>query len=59
MTADGIAVKGKLQLECDVPCGDDKQAKGLALMYHVMVKDKWRLGVKGPEESRQSHERST
>ena len=30
MTVDGIAVKGELQLGCDVPCGDDGQARGLA-----------------------------
>ena len=59
MTVDGIAVKGELQLGCDVACGDDGQARGLAPMHHVVVKDKWRLGADGPEESGQSHRRST
>ena len=30
--ADGIAVKGEFQLGCDVPCGDDGQARGLVPM---------------------------
>ena len=42
---DGTVVKAELQLVCDVPCGDDGQARGLALMHHVVVKDKWRLGA--------------
>jgi len=29
------------------------------LKHHTVVKDKWRLGAKGPEESRRSHRRST
>ena len=59
MTVDGIAVKGELQLGCDVPCGDDEQARGLAPMHHAVVKYKWRLGAEGPEESGWSHGRST
>ena len=59
MTVDGIAVKGELQLVCDVACGDDGQASGLAPLHHEVVKDKWRLGAEGPEESRRSHRRST
>ena len=51
MTVDDIAVKGELQLGCDVPCGDDGQARGLAPMHHAVAKDRWRLGVEGPEES--------
>ena len=56
---DGTVVKGELQLVCDVPCGDDGQARGLAPMHHAVVKDKWRLGAEGLEESRWSHGRST
>ena len=51
MTVDGIVVKGELQLGCDVPCGDDGQARGLAPMHHAVAKDRWRLGVEGLEES--------
>ena len=40
MTVDGIAVKGELQLGCDVPCGDDGIARGLAPIHYVVVKDK-------------------
>jgi len=47
-------VKVELQLGCDGPCGDDKQAKGLAPMHHMVVKDKWSLGAEGPEEFGQS-----
>jgi len=52
-------VKGELQLGCDGPCGDDKQAKGLAPMHHMVVKDKWSLGAEGPEEFGRSHGQST
>jgi len=59
VTVDGIAVKGELQLGYDGPCGDDGQTGGLAPMQHAVVKDKWRLSAEGPEESGQSHGRST
>ena len=52
-------VMGELQLGCDGPCSDDRQARDLAPMHHAVVKDKWRLGAERPEESRQSHGRST
>ena len=57
--ADGIAVKGEFQLGCDVPCGEDGQARRLASMHHAVVKDKWRLDAKGSEEFGRSHGRST
>ena len=59
MTVDGIAVKGELQLGRDVACGDDGQARGLAPMHHAVVKDKWRLGAEGPEDSGRTHWQST
>ena len=52
-------VTSELQFECDGPCGDDGQARGLAPMHHAVVKDKWRLSVEGSEESGRSHGRST
>jgi hypothetical protein len=52
------AMKGKLQLGCDGPCGGDEQAR-LGARHHAVVQDKWRLGVDGPREARQSHTRST
>ena len=52
-------MKGELQLGCDLPCGDDGQARGLALMHYVVVKNKCRLGIEGPVKSRRSHGRST
>ena len=58
MTVDGVAVKGKLQLGCDVPCVDDGKARGLVPIHHG-VKDKWRIGAEGPEESGWSYGRST
>ena len=51
MTVDGIMVESELHLGCDVPCGDDGQARDLAPMHHVVVKDKWKLGAEGSEES--------
>jgi len=41
---------------CDGPCGDDGQARGLALMHHAVVKDNWRFGTEGPEKPERSHE---
>ena len=59
MTVDGIMVESELHLGCDVPCGDDGQERDLASMHHVVVKDKWKLGAKGPEEYGRSHGRPT
>ena len=58
MTVDGIAVKGKLQFGCDVPCGDDGIARGLAPIHYAVVKDKCR-DAEGPEMSGRSHRRPT
>ena len=55
MTVDNTVVKGELQLGCDIPCGDDGQARGLAPMHYAMVKYKWRLDSEGSEESGPSH----
>ena len=51
-------VKSELQLGCDGPCDDNRQVRGLAPMHHALMKNKWRLGAKGAEESNRSHRRN-
>ena len=45
MTVDGIMVESELHLGCEVPCGNDGQARDLAPIHHAVVKDESRLGT--------------